>query len=59
MNGVRVLQYALESAEMERAVAGSRYRSIQGITRKQPMRVALQNHDGQETWFRNLRVRVF
>jgi hypothetical protein len=59
MNGVRVLQYMLESAEMERAVAGSRYRSIRGITRKQPMRVALQNHDGQETWFRNLRVRVF
>lgn len=59
MNGVRVLQYELESAELERAVAGSRYRNIAGLTRKQPMRVALQNHDGQETWFRNLRVRVF
>ncbi|MDZ7638724.1 MAG: DUF1080 domain-containing protein [Bryobacterales bacterium] len=59
MNGVRVLRYQLQSAELERAVARSRYRSIQGLTRKAPMRVALQNHDGQQTWFRNLRVRLF
>ncbi len=59
MNGVRILHYDLDSAELEQAVARSNYRSIAGITRKQPMRVAVQNHDGQETWFRKLRVRRF
>lgn len=57
LNGVQVLQYELESEELERAVARSRYRSIAGITLKQPMRVALQNHDGQRTWFRRVRVK--
>ena len=59
MNGVRILHYELDSAELKQAVARSNYRSIAGITRKQPMRVAVQNHDGQETWFRKLRVRRF
>lgn len=59
VNGVRVLHYTLDSPELVQAVARSNYRSIAGITRKQPMRVALQNHDGQETWFRKLRVRRF
>ncbi len=57
MNGVQVLAYDLESAEFERAIARSRYRSITGLSRKAPMRVALQNHDGQLTWYRKLRVK--
>ncbi len=59
VNGVRILSYALESTELEQAVGRSRYRSIQGITRKSPMRIALQNHDGQLSCFRKLRVREF
>lgn len=58
LNGAQVLTYDLESAEFERAVARSRYRTIRGITKKAATRIALQNHDGQLTWFRNLRVRV-
>ncbi|MCC6262736.1 MAG: DUF1080 domain-containing protein [Bryobacterales bacterium] len=59
MNGVRILRYRMDSPEFAQAVARSNYRSIAGITRKQPMHVAVQNHDGQETWFRKLRVRSF
>lgn len=58
LNGVEVLRYQLESAEFERAVARSRYRSIAGLTRKAPMRIALQNHDGQRTWFRRARLKL-
>lgn len=59
MNGTRILHYRMDSTEFAQAVARSNYRSIAGITQKQPMRVAVQNHDGQETWFRKLRVRPF
>lgn len=57
LNGVEVLAYDLESPEFQQAVARSRYRNIAGLTRKAPMRVALQNHDGQITWFRRVRVK--
>lgn len=58
LNGAQVLAYDLESADFERAVERSRYRTIRGITQKVPTRIALQNHDGQLTWFRNIRLRV-
>jgi hypothetical protein len=57
LNGVLVLEFQLESPEFEQAVARSRYRSIEGVTRKASSRIALQNHDGQLTWFRSLRIR--
>lgn len=57
LNGVQVLEFLLESSEFEQAVTRSRYRSIEGITKKASTRIALQNHDGQLTWFRRLRVR--
>jgi hypothetical protein len=57
LNGERVLRYELESEEFESAWAESRYRTIEGLTKKSATRIALQNHDGQLTWFRNLRIR--
>lgn len=59
VNGVRVVHYKLGSPELTAAVSKSNYRSIRGVAEKHPMRVALQNHDGQEIWFRTLRVRRF
>jgi len=58
VNGAKVLGYQLESSDLERETARSRYRVIQGLTKKSATRVALQNHDGQLTWFRNLRIRA-
>lgn len=58
LNGARVLAYELGSAEFERAVARSRYRNIRGLTQKAATRIALQNHDGQLTLFRRMRLRT-
>lgn len=58
LNNVEVLAFQLQSAELQRAVARSRYRNITGLTTKFPTHIALQNHDGQLTWYRRLRVKL-
>lgn len=59
VNRVRVVSYTLGSPELTRAISKSNYRSLTGVAEKHPMRVAIQNHDGQEVWFRGIRVRRF
>ena len=56
LNGVRVLEFELGSAEMESLLAASKYRSISNFAQKRHGHVVLQDH-GDEVWFRNIQIK--
>lgn len=56
LNGVKVLEFDLETAEMRERLARSKYRSIPGFADKRRGHIVLQDHT-DAVWFRNLKLR--
>jgi hypothetical protein len=56
LNGVKVLEYELESEALKAAIAASKFRSVPGFGTKLAGHILLQDHGG-EVWFRNIRLR--
>jgi hypothetical protein len=56
LNGIKVLEYELGSAEVKAAVAKTKFKDEQGFGEKIKGRIMLTDH-GDEAWFRNLRIR--
>ena len=57
LNGVKVVEYELGSADWEAKVNASKFHAWRGYGRSPRGRIALQNH-GDEVAFRNIRIRV-
>jgi acetyl esterase/lipase len=58
LNGVKILEFDLESAEMKSLVAQSKFKSIPGFADKRSGHIVLQDHDS-EVWFRNIKIKTF
>jgi hypothetical protein len=56
LNGTRVLQYELESPELKKAVAESKFKEIPRFGTVQKGHILLQDH-GDEVWYRNIKIR--
>lgn len=56
LNGVKVLEFDLGTAEMRRRLAESKYRDISGFGRRRRGHISLQDH-GHAVWFCNIRIR--
>lgn len=57
LNGAKLLEYELDSAELAAAIAKSKFKNVTTFAAKAPTRILLQDH-GDEVWFRNLRIRT-
>ena len=56
LNGMKTLEYELDSTAVRAAVAASKFKDVRGFGTKMRGRLLLQDHGG-EIWFRNLKVR--
>ncbi len=56
LNGVKVIEYELESAALKAAKAKSKFKDEAGWGTKLKGHILLQDH-GDEVWFRNIRLR--
>jgi len=56
MNGVRILQYELDSEPLTALIADSKFNAWPRFAREKTGAIALQNHGGS-VWFRYIRVR--
>lgn len=56
LNGVKVLEYELETPQMEELLAASKYRSIPDFAKKRKGHIVLQDHT-DTVWFRNIKIR--
>jgi hypothetical protein len=57
LNGSKVVEFDLGSAQMDSALAVSKYRSIQNFAQRRAGHIVLQDH-GDEVFFRNIKIRV-
>ncbi len=56
LNGKKVVEYELDSPEMTRALAASKYASIPWFAARRAGHIVLQDH-GDEVYFRSLKIR--
>ncbi len=56
LNGVKVLEFDLESATFDSAFAASKYQPIPEFADQRSGHIVLQDH-GDDVWFRNIRIR--
>ena len=56
LNGVKVLEYDLDTPEFEARLEASKYRGIEGFAARRAGHIVLQDH-GDDVWFRHLRIR--
>jgi hypothetical protein len=56
LNGIKVVEYELGSAEVKAAVAKTKFKDEPGFGEKIKGRLMLTDH-GDEAWFRNMRIR--
>ena len=56
LNGVKVVDYELGSAELQTEIAMSKFRAVRGFGLKKKSPLLLQDH-GDEIFFRNIRIR--
>jgi hypothetical protein len=56
LNGQKVVEYDLGSAEMTKALAASKYAPISWFATRRAGHIVLQDH-GDEVYFRNLKIR--
>jgi hypothetical protein len=56
LNGVKVVEFDIESQDFQRRVLASPLSRIRGFGQKRATPIALQHH-GDAVWFRNIRVR--
>lgn len=57
LNGVKIVEYELESPEWEKLVADSKFKSMPNYGRVRSGYIVLQDH-GDKVWFRNIRIRT-
>lgn len=56
LNGVRVLEYELDSPELRAAIAKSKFKDVARFGTLQKGHILLQDH-GDQVWYRNVRIR--
>ena len=56
LNGIKVLEYDLETPEMESRFASSKYRVYTRFSEKRKGHIVLQDH-GDVVWYRNIKIR--
>jgi hypothetical protein len=56
LNGIKIIEFELESAAFDSAFAVSKYQPIEGFADQRNGHIVLQDH-GDDVWFRNIRVR--
>lgn len=56
LNGIKVLEYDLETPEMDALLKKSKYRDIPGFAEKRRGHIVLQDHTDM-VWFRNIKIR--
>lgn len=56
LNGKKVLTYELGSEALKEAVAGSKFKNVDGFGTKYDHHILLQDH-GDQVWYRNLKIR--
>jgi hypothetical protein len=57
LNGVKVLEYDLETPQMEELLKASKYKDITGFADKRKGHIVLQDHT-DAVWFRNIKIRI-
>lgn len=57
LNGVKVLEYDLETPQMDELIADSKYREISDFGKKRNGHIVLQDHT-DAVWFRNIKIRI-
>jgi hypothetical protein len=57
LNGVKVLEYELDSPEMDALIAASKYKDVAGFAKKRKGHIVLQDHT-DTVWFRNIKIRL-
>ncbi len=56
LNGVKVLEFDLDTSQFAGLLAASKYRDIPGFAEKRSGHIVLQDH-GDAVWFRNIKIR--
>jgi hypothetical protein len=56
LNGVKVLEYDLDTETFQELIANSKYRNIEDFARKRKGHIILQDHT-DAVWFRNIKIR--
>jgi hypothetical protein len=56
LNGIKVLEFNLGTPAFEEALAGSKYRDIEGFADRRRGYIVLQDHT-DAVWFRNIKIR--
>jgi hypothetical protein len=56
LNGVKVLEYDIDTPDFQSLLAQSKYRDIEGFARKRKGHIVLQDHT-DAVWFRNIKIR--
>jgi hypothetical protein len=57
LNGVKVLEYDLNTPEMNALIAASKYKNIKDFATKRKGHIVLQDHT-TVCWFRNIKIRI-
>lgn len=57
LNGVKVLEYDLETPQMEELLKKSKYSPIKGFADKRNGHIVLQDHT-DAVWYRNIKIRI-
>jgi len=57
LNGVKVLEYNLETSQMDELIASSKYKNITDFAKKRNGHIELQDHT-DAVWFRNIKIRI-
>lgn len=55
LNGKKVVEYDLNSPELEKLIADSKFKDMPRFAKEETGRICLQNHRA-EVWFRNIRI---
>jgi hypothetical protein len=56
LNGIKVLEYDLETPQMKELIGASKYRDITDFGKKRKGHIVLQDHT-DAVWFRNIKIR--
>jgi len=57
LNGVKVLEYDLETPQMDELITASKYKDIADFGKKRKGHIVLQDHT-DAVWFRNIKIRI-
>jgi hypothetical protein len=57
LNGAKVLEYDLDTPEMDALIEASKYRNITDFAKKRNGHIVLQDHT-DAVWFRNIKIRI-